>query len=95
MSTLDPDTARLIEEEAEHAEVTRDEPYPPGMVAERRSRTRATVYSVRLSDDEVAAIQRLAESTGVPRPPWSVPGSSSVSVAAQKRDRGLIPLSIG
>lgn len=66
MSTPDADTAHLIDQEAEHAEATRDDPYPPGVVAERRNRTRASVYSVRLSDDEIAAIQRLADSAGVP-----------------------------
>ncbi|MPZ28826.1 MAG: hypothetical protein GEV12_21115 [Micromonosporaceae bacterium] len=35
-------------------------------VAERRNRVRASVYSVRLSDDEIAAIQRLADAAGVP-----------------------------
>jgi hypothetical protein len=66
MTRPDPETARLIDEEAEHAEVTRDEPYPPDVVVERRNRTRASVYSVRLSDDEVAAVQRLADDAGVP-----------------------------
>lgn len=66
MTRPDPDTARLIDEEAEHAEVTRDEPYPPDTVAERRNRPRASVYSIRLSDDEVAAVQRLADDAGVP-----------------------------
>jgi predicted transcriptional regulator len=66
MSTPDAETARLIDQEAEHAEATRDDPYPPGVVAERRNRRRASVYSVRLSDDEVAAIQRLADAAGVP-----------------------------
>jgi predicted transcriptional regulator len=61
-----PDAARLIDEEAEHAEVTREDPHPPGVVAERRNRIRSTVYSIRLSDDEVTAIQRLADSAGVP-----------------------------
>lgn len=66
MSQLDPETARLIQEEAEHAETTRDDPYPPGVVAERRNRARSSVYSVRLSEEEIAEIQRLAESAGVP-----------------------------
>jgi predicted transcriptional regulator len=66
MSSLDQETARLIDQEAEYAEATRDDPYPPGVAAERRNRRRASVYSVRLSDDEVAAIQRLADAAGVP-----------------------------
>ncbi|MGH3518267.1 MAG: hypothetical protein ACRDQ7_12780 [Haloechinothrix sp.] len=66
MNQPDPDIARLIDEEAEHAENTRDDPYPPGVIAERRNRTRSSVYSVRLSDDEIAEIQRLAQSAGVP-----------------------------
>ena len=66
MSEVDPETARLIEEEAEHAETTRDEPYPPGVVAERRNRARSSVYSIRLAEDEIAEVQRLAASAGVP-----------------------------
>lgn len=66
MSKPEPDIARLIDEEAEHAELTRDDPYPPGVIAERRNRARSTVYSVRLSDDEIADIYRLARSAGVP-----------------------------
>lgn len=66
MTEPDPVTARLIDDEAERAEVTRDEPYPPGVVAERRNRPRASVYSVRLGDDEVAAVQRLADGAGIP-----------------------------
>lgn len=66
MNHPEPDIARLIDEEAEHAEHTRDDPYPPGAVAERRNRARSTVYSVRLGDDEVAEIHRLAQSAGVP-----------------------------
>lgn len=42
MTEPDPETARLIDDEAERAEVTRDEPYPPGVVAERRNRPRAS-----------------------------------------------------
>jgi hypothetical protein len=66
MSQLDPETARLIDEEAEHAEATRDDPYPPGVVWERRNRARSSVYSVRLGEDEIAEVQRRAESAGVP-----------------------------
>lgn len=66
MNQPDPDIARLIDDEAEHAETTRDEPYPPGVSAERRNRRRSSVYSVRLSDDEIAEIHRLAQSAGVP-----------------------------
>ena len=66
MSELDPDMARLMEEEAERAEATRDEPYPPGVVAERRNRARSSVYSIRLAEDEIAEVQRLAVSAGVP-----------------------------
>lgn len=66
MNARESDPTRLIDEETEHAEATRDDPYPPGVVAERRNRRRTAVYSVRLSDDEVAAIQRLADAAGVP-----------------------------
>lgn len=66
MSKPEADIARLIDEEAEHAEVTREDPYPPGVIAERRNRARSTVYSVRLSDDEIAEIHRLARAVGVP-----------------------------
>jgi len=66
MKQPDPDIARLIDQEAEHAETTRDEPYPHGVVPERRNRARSSVYSVRLGDDEIAEIHRLAQSAGVP-----------------------------
>lgn len=66
MNSADSDIARLIEEEAEHAETTRDDPYPPSTVAERRNRARSAVYSVRLTHDEIAEIQQLARSAGVP-----------------------------
>jgi hypothetical protein len=66
MSKPDPDTARLIDDEAEHAETTRQDPYPPGTIAERRNRARSSVYSVRLNDDEIAEIHRLAHSANVP-----------------------------
>jgi hypothetical protein len=69
MSQPDPDTARLIDDEAEHAETTRDDAYPPGVIAQRRNRARSSVYSLRLSDDEIAEIaeiHRLARSADVP-----------------------------
>lgn len=66
MTRPDADTARLIDEEAEHAEVTRENPYPPGVVDERGNRSRSSVYSVRLSEDEVAEVQQLAREAGLP-----------------------------
>ncbi len=50
MSKADSDVARLIDEEAKHAETTRNDHYPPNTVAERRNR--AGSAAVRLSHDK-------------------------------------------
>ena len=57
---------KLIEEETQASEENSDAPIPGGATVTRPNRPRSTVYSVRLSPDEVAAIQAIAGTTGVP-----------------------------
>jgi len=49
----------------DEAEATRDAPLPAG-AGERPNRGRSTVYSVRLTPDEVAAVQAAADRAGLP-----------------------------
>jgi hypothetical protein len=55
---------RLIEEEVEAAEQTRDEPLSGR--ATRKRETRSVVYSIRLTPEQIEEIQRIADSAGVP-----------------------------
>ena len=48
------------------AEATRDAPMPSGVIGARPNHGRSTVYSVRLTPDEVAAVQAAAERAGLP-----------------------------
>lgn len=50
----------------EEAEATRDDPLPAGVIGTRPNLGRSTVYSVRLTLDEVAAVQAAAERAGLP-----------------------------
>lgn len=54
---------KLIDEETEQAERTRDEPMTHGV---RRGPTRTEVYSLRMAPEEVAEIQRIADEAGIP-----------------------------
>jgi len=56
------DIERRVREEAE---ATRDEPLPAG-TGKRTNRGRSTVYSVRLTADEVAAVQAAADRAHLP-----------------------------
>ncbi len=58
------DLQRLLEEEAEASEQTRDEPLSARAV--RRRPTRSVVYSIRLTPAQAEAIQRLADAADVP-----------------------------
>ncbi|MGH3320099.1 MAG: hypothetical protein ACRDN9_07945 [Streptosporangiaceae bacterium] len=55
---------RLIDEETEASERTRGEPLSDR--AKRRRPTRTEVYSVRLTPEEVAEIQRIADDAEIP-----------------------------
>jgi hypothetical protein len=50
----------------EEAEATRDDPLPTGVIGTRPNLGRSTVYSVRLTPDEVAAVQAAADRAGLP-----------------------------
>jgi hypothetical protein len=49
----------------DEAEATKGDPLPGG-VGERPNHSRSTVYPVRLTPDEVAAVQAAAERAGLP-----------------------------
>jgi len=55
---------RLIAEETEASERTRDEPLSER--AARRGQTRSVVYSIRLTPEQTEEIQRIAAAAGVP-----------------------------
>jgi hypothetical protein len=54
---------RLIAEETEESERTRDE--PPSERATRKQPTRSVVYSIRLTPEQTQEIQRIADSAGI------------------------------
>lgn len=54
---------KLIDDETEQAERTRDEPMTHGV---RRGPTRTEVYSLRMAPEEVEEIQRIADAAGIP-----------------------------
>lgn len=60
------DIEKIIEEETDASEANRDAPIPEGAKVTRPNRGRSTVYSIRLNPAEVAALQSLAETAGVP-----------------------------
>ena len=62
------DLRRLLDEEAERAEATKDDPIPASALARatRPNRGKSVMFSLRLSPDELAALQALAEDQGVP-----------------------------
>lgn len=55
---------RLIAEETEASEQTRDEPQSERAV--RKRRTRSVIYSIRLTPEQTLEIKRLADEAGVP-----------------------------
>ncbi len=59
---------RLLDEEAEHAEATKDDPIPASALtrSKRPNRGKSVMFSLRLDPDELAAVQALAEDQGVP-----------------------------
>jgi hypothetical protein len=64
----DAELRRLLDEEAEHAEATKDDPIPAGELsrATRHNLGRSVMFSLRLNRYELAAVQALAEDQGVP-----------------------------
>ncbi|HVA70353.1 MAG TPA: hypothetical protein VNF08_03405 [Acidimicrobiales bacterium] len=57
---------KLIREEIEATESNPDAPLSPRVKSRRPNRIRSTVYSIRLSIDEVAAVQDLADAANLP-----------------------------
>ena len=55
---------RLIAEEVEAAERTRDEPLSEGAV--RKRQTQSVVYSIRLTPEQIEEIQQIADNAGIP-----------------------------
>jgi len=60
------DLERLIDGEAEFAELHRNDPIPDDAPATRPNRAKSVMFSLRLNPAEVAAVQELAGERGVP-----------------------------
>ena len=60
------DLERLIDDEAEYAELHRGDPIPADAHATRPNRVKSVMFSLRLNPDELAAVQELARERGVP-----------------------------
>lgn len=61
--TIDPDLAARLREESEQS---KESPFPSGAVPTRPNRLRSKVYSVRLSEEEQAQVQRVADAQHLP-----------------------------
>ena len=61
--TIDPGLTVRLREESEHS---KEDPYPPEAVPTRPNRLRSKVYSVRLSAEEQARVQRVADAKHLP-----------------------------
>jgi len=59
---MNEELRRILDEETEASELSRDEPMRGG----RRRSGKSIVYSIRLRPDEAEAIQRIADEAGVP-----------------------------
>jgi hypothetical protein len=66
MSGDPSELARLLDAEAEHAEATRNDPPPAGVVWTRPGLARSVTFSLRLNPEELAALQDYAQAQGVP-----------------------------
>lgn len=66
MSGDPSELARLLDAEAEHAEATRNDPLPAGVVWTRPGLARSVTFSLRLNPEELAALQDYAQAQGVP-----------------------------
>lgn len=60
------DLEAFLREEAEHAEANKDAPLTSKTVVTRPGGSRGRVYSIRLTDDDVTALEAAAERAGVP-----------------------------
>lgn len=61
--TIDPRLAARLRKESEK---TKDQPYPENVSYTRPNRERSRVYSVRLSAEEYATVQRVADNRHLP-----------------------------
>jgi len=61
--TIDPGLAARLREESEQ---TKEVPFPSGVAPTRPNRLRSKVYSVRLSAEEQARVQRVADAKHLP-----------------------------
>jgi len=57
---------KLIDAVREESERTEDDPYPEGAAFTRPNRERSRVYSVRLTEAEYEAVQRVADAAHLP-----------------------------
>jgi hypothetical protein len=57
---------RMVEQLRDESERTKDEPFPVGAAYTRPNRDRSRVYSVRLSQSEYEAVQRVADAEHLP-----------------------------
>jgi hypothetical protein len=57
---------KLVEKLRQESERTKDDPYPAGATYTRPNRDRSRVYSVRLSQAEYEAVQRVADAVHLP-----------------------------
>jgi hypothetical protein len=58
--------SELEQQVRDEAEANRDTPLPSDVVGTRPNLNRSSVYSVRLTVDEVAAVQAVADQAGLP-----------------------------
>lgn len=58
--------SELEQQLRDEAEANRDAPLPTGAAGARPNLAKSTVYSVRLTADEVAAVQAAADQAGLP-----------------------------
>ncbi len=63
---MSKDLEAFLRAEAEHAEMNKDAPLTAETVVSRPGGSRGRVYSIRLTDDEVAALEAAAEQAGIP-----------------------------
>lgn len=61
--TIDPGLAARLRVESEQ---NKEVPFPPGVAPTRPNRLRSKVYSVRLSAEEQARVQRVADAKHLP-----------------------------
>lgn len=65
MTENESELSVLLQSEAEAAEANTDAPAAPGTVITRRNQA-SRVYSIRLSESEIASLEAAAEKAGIP-----------------------------